>query len=157
MADEKRDVTGLVLVGIQALLFLAVAVLALVPGPGWWMSLVVGLVLVVLGSAGVVWAGRDLGRALTPMPTPNGAGLAARGIYRGVRHPMYASLIVICLGVAVGSGRMWSYVAVLVLALFFDLKTRYEERFLVGAYEGYAEYAARTGKFLPGVARRRLG
>ena len=69
---------------------------------------------------------------------------------------MYTALVLICLGLAVGSGALWSYVSVLVLAVFFDLKGRVEERYLVGAYPGYAEYAARTGKFVPGVGRRRM-
>ena len=44
---------------------------------------------------------------------------------------------------------------VVTLAVFFEAKTRLEERFLIDAYDGYASYAARTGKFVPGVGRRR--
>ncbi len=69
---------------------------------------------------------------------------------------MYTSLVLICLGLAIGSGALWSYVSVLVLAVFFEFKGRVEERFLIAAYPGYAEYAARTGKFVPGVGRRRF-
>ena len=112
--------------------------------------------MVVLGGAGVIWTGRDLGRALTPNPVPNGEGLVARGLYRVARHPMYSCLVLICLGVAVGSGALWCYFAVVALAVFFGVKARFEERYLLGAYPGYAEYAARTGKFVPGVGRRRF-
>ena len=143
-------------VAVQGVLFAVVAVTALVPGPTLFASLVLGLTLVVVGAAGVLWTGRLLGSSLTPLPEPNGSGLVARGPYRLVRHPMYTALVLICLGVAVGSGALWCYVSVLVLAVFFELKTRYEERYLVGMYPGYAEYAAATGKFVPGVGRRRL-
>ena len=146
---------GRVLVAVQGLMFLAVAVLAVVPGPTLWQSLAIGLALVVVGSAVVVWSARFLGRSLTPNPVPNGAGLVAAGPYRWVRHPMYTGLVLICLGVAVGSVALWCYVAVAVLAVFFDVKARVEERHLVDTYPGYAEFAARTGKFVPGVGRLR--
>lgn len=148
--------TGRWFVAAQAVLFLLVAVTAVLPGPTLFASLVLGLALVGFGALVVVWTGRVLGRSLTPLPEPNGAGLVARGPYRWVRHPMYAGLVVICLGVAVGSGASWCYLTVLVLAVFFDLKARYEERYLVQAYPGYGEYAARTGKFVPLVGRRRF-
>jgi len=141
---------------MQALLFLCVAVTAILPGPTLWQSLPIGLALVVLGAAGMWWTGRSLGRSLTPMPVPNGAGLVAAGPYRRVRHPMYVAVVLVCLGLAVGSGALWCYVTVVVLCVFFDLKARVEERYLMAAYEGYAEYAARTGKFVPGVGRRKL-
>lgn len=140
---------------VQGALFALVAVTALLPGPTLLTSLPLSLTLVVLGSVGVVWSGALLGRALTPLPVPNGAGLVARGVYRWVRHPMYASLVVICLGVAVGSGVLWCYVTVVALAVFFAAKARFEERYLVREYAGYAEYGARVGRFVPGVGRLR--
>lgn len=146
------------MVAVQAVLFLLVVVAALIPaiGPAVWSSLWLSILLILLGAAGMLWSGRDLGSALTPLPIPNGQGLAAKGIYRFARHPMYTSILVICLGVAVGAGKIQVYVVVCALALFFEAKTRSEERYLVTAYDGYAEYAARTGKFVPGIGRRRL-
>ncbi|MFW7414060.1 methyltransferase family protein [Demequina sp. SO4-18] len=147
------------LVAVQGLLFAAVAVTALMPAltPAWapllWQSLWTGLALVVVGSIGVIWSAKDLGESLTPSPVPNRAGLVARGPYHYARHPMYTALVVICLGVAVGSGATLTYLSVLLLALFFEYKTRVEERYLLAAYDGYAEYAQRTGKFIPGVGQ----
>ncbi|WP_062287353.1 methyltransferase family protein [Demequina phytophila] len=154
-SPARGRLLGLTLVGLQGLLFLAVGLTALLPGPGVDGSLWLGSTLVLLGLLGMFWSGKDLGRALTPMPTPNGAGLAAGGIYGYVRHPMYAAIVVVALGLAVGSGKLWTLVLCVVLAAFFDAKTRVEERFLVSTYPGYAEYAARTGKFLPGLGKRR--
>lgn len=145
------------MVAIQGLLFAAVAVTAIWPawGPSLWTSLWAALALVLAGSVGVIWSARDLGSALTPSPVPNEAGLVARGLYRWARHPMYTALVVICLGVALGSGKVLSLVVVVALAAFFEVKTRVEEQYLVEIYDGYEEYAARTGKFVPGVGRRR--
>lgn len=145
------------MVAAQGLLFAAVGGFALLPawGPELASSLSAALALVLIGSVGVLWSAANLGSALTPSPVPNQAGLVARGLYRWARHPMYTALVVICLGVAVGSGKSLSYASVIALAVFFEYKTRVEEQHLVVAYEGYAEYAARTGKFVPGIGRRR--
>ncbi|WP_062297374.1 methyltransferase family protein [Demequina maris] len=152
----RTRLLGLALVGLQGLIFLAVALTALLDGPGLEGSLWLGSTLVLLGLLGMFWSGKDLGRALTPMPTPNGAGLAAGGIYGYVRHPMYAAIIVIGFGLAIGSGKLWTLVSAVVMLVFFDLKTRVEEGYLVRTYPGYSDYAARTGKFLPGVGKRRV-
>jgi protein-S-isoprenylcysteine O-methyltransferase Ste14 len=154
---NSNAVRAWAMVGVQALLFLAVAVTAFLQdvGPRLFTSLWVGLALVILGSAGVIASGRNLGRSLTPSPVPNEAGLAASGLYRYARHPMYTALVVICLGVAVGSGALLCYLAVLALAVFFGFKARMEERYLRRVYNGYDAYAARTGRFVPGIGRRR--
>jgi protein-S-isoprenylcysteine O-methyltransferase Ste14 len=157
MADRRRVAISWGLVGIQALLFLGVLAGALATGIGPRLpaSLLAGNLVVVLGVVVLVWAARNLGSALTPLPLPNGAGLAAHGAYRWMRHPIYTGVIIACFGAAIGAGTVLAYAAAVVVALFFDAKTRLEERWLVGAYEGYGEYAARTGKFLPGIGRRR--
>jgi protein-S-isoprenylcysteine O-methyltransferase Ste14 len=147
--------TGRWYVAVQGLMFLLVAVTAFFPGPTLFSSLVLGLCLVLAGAALVLWTGRVLGRSLTPNPEPNGAGLVAVGPYRWARHPMYTGLVGICLGVAVGVGVLWCYLAVLLLAGFFRVKARYEERFLLRTYPGYALYAGSVGRFVPGVGRLR--
>ncbi len=153
-SSSQGRLLDLVLVGLQGVIFLAVGVSAFSEGPGisgsWWA----GATLVMLGALGMFWAGKDLGRALTPMPHPNGAGLAAAGVYGYVRHPMYAAILVIALGLTFGSGNLWTLAFTVLLALFFEAKTRIEEGFLLRSYEGYAAYASRTGKFLPGVGKR---
>ena len=145
------------MVAVQGLLFLAVAVTAVLPVPGgrWGASLWLSIALVILGAVGVLWTGRSLGGALTPSPVPNGEGMTASGLYRLVRHPMYSALVVICLGVAVGSGAWTCDAAVAALVVFFHVKTRVEERYLREVYDGYADYAARTGRFVPGIGRSR--
>lgn len=107
-----------------------------------------------VGAAGVLAAAAFLGRALTPLPEPNGAGLSARGVYAWARHPMYTSVVIGALGVALARGAAVSLLLVGALAVFFEFKTSREERFLTATYPGYATYAARTGKYLPGWSRR---
>lgn len=155
--DRSRNLRDWMLVGLQAFLFLAVALTALFFAESLHpMLLWAGLVLILAGSGLLVWAGVDLGSALTPLPTSNGQGLVAKGAFHYVRHPIYVGVLIACLGVAVGSGSLWTYLAATVTYVFFEFKTRYEEASLVGTYAGYAEYAARTGKFIPGVQKLRV-
>lgn len=143
------------LVAIQGLLLLAIVVVPSSWGPSVPTLRPLGGVLFVTGSAGILAAAWYLGRALTPVPEPNGAGMIARGIYAWVRHPMYTSVLIASLGAAVARGAVAAWLLVAALALFFELKTRREERFLTIAYSGYGSYASRTGKFIPLLGKRR--
>lgn len=157
-SPRKSDTTlGWTLVGLQFALFVCVAAGALAThvGPRLPRSLPVGIALVIAGAIGLLAAAHHLGRALTPIPVPNETGLVAHGAYRWVRHPIYTFVLVVCLGVAVSAGTVLAVVGVAALIVLFEVKTRMEERMLVATYPGYAEYAARTGKFLPGIGRRR--
>ncbi|WNM23482.1 1-acyl-sn-glycerol-3-phosphate acyltransferase [Demequina capsici] len=143
------------LVATQALLFLGVGFWPPQWSPDVPDAPIPGLAVVVLGSVLLAVSGLHLGRALTPLPTPNGTGLVAKGLYRWMRHPVYTGVVTICAGVAVARGEAVVWALVLVLMVFFELKTRLEESYLRGAYEGYEEYASRTGKFVPFLGRRR--
>jgi len=156
--NDKRDrslTLGWLLVAVQVVLFLAVAFWPSSWGPAVRAARELGGALFFLGGLGIIGAALYLGRALTPIPQPNGAGLRARGVYRWVRHPMYTSILVLCIGIAAARGAAVVWVLVAMLAVFFEAKTRLEEKFLIEAYDGYASYASRTGKFVPGVGRRR--
>jgi protein-S-isoprenylcysteine O-methyltransferase Ste14 len=81
------------------------------------------------------------------------------GPYALVRHPCYASYLLAFLGGAVAAGSPWLAPAVLAGALTYRRAAREEEEGfarsrLAGAY---AEYAARTGKFLPRLPFPRYG
>jgi protein-S-isoprenylcysteine O-methyltransferase Ste14 len=79
------------------------------------------------------------------------------GPYALVRHPFYASYLLAFLGGAVGAGSPWLVPAVLAGVLTYRRAAREEEAAfarspLAGVYGGYA---ARTGMFLPRLARTR--
>jgi protein-S-isoprenylcysteine O-methyltransferase Ste14 len=77
-------------------------------------------------------------------------GIAARGLYRVIRHPQYLALAVWGVGLAI----LWPRFIVLAsLALMFSLYyflARDEERRMLRQYGySYAQYLGRTGRFLP--------
>lgn len=109
-----------------------------------------GGLLFVIGAVFGVAGARALGSGLTPFPKPrSGAPLVRHGIYSLVRHPLYTSVFLACLGWSL-LWRSWPAVGLsLVLGIFFEAKARREERWLREKYEEYEEYAQRTRRFIP--------
>lgn len=108
-----------------------------------------GLVVLVTGLV-------NLGRSATALPLPVQDGeLRSGGLYRYVRHPIYTGVLALAIGSAIPSGSVWIAVAAAALIGWLTAKARWEERHLMARYPGYAEYAARTPRFIPGWPRRR--
>lgn len=129
--------------------------LADLPPASAWRSvlLVLGLLLLTgglaLGTSGV----RDLGRAnLTALPRPRAEGtLVEAGVYRHLRHPLYAAVMLVGLGWALAAASVPAMVAASALVGWLDLKSRREEAWLLARFPGYAAYRDRTSRFVPGM------
>jgi protein-S-isoprenylcysteine O-methyltransferase Ste14 len=132
-------------------LFVVILVVPPVPPlafPLWVRGL--GLLLMALGGVFGTWGILALGRNLTAFPKPiEGGQLVTGGPYAYVRHPIYTGLILGTLGWAIFRASPLGVLLAVVLFLFFDLKSRQEERWLCEAYEGYAEYQKRVRKLVP--------
>lgn len=147
----RRTTVGWLFVAVQALLFLVLVALPrgeAWPTPAWLRAL--GLLLIVGGIALVAVAGLRLGPALTPTPVPTASGtLATGGLYRFVRHPIYAGVLVAVTGLTLRSGSLLVGAAAGVTVAFFHIKARWEEARLTERYPEYPDYAARTPRFIP--------
>jgi protein-S-isoprenylcysteine O-methyltransferase Ste14 len=139
---------------IQIVLFWAVLATGLL-GPAWAGTVrlatsAVGIAL-ILGGLGLTARGIfDLGAARTPMPHPRpDAELVQTGVYRLVRHPIYGGLIVAAFGWGLLTASLVTVALAAVLLLFFELKSRREEAWLVERFPDYAAYRARTRRFIP--------
>lgn len=146
--------------GLVLAQFLLLAALVFLPhGSLWPVNALVIAVAIVLGSVGVILAvlgALRLGSALTASPIPRErAELVTGGVYGYVRNPMYTGLMVGGLGLALLGASVWHVIAWVALVLLLAGKARWEERMLVAAHPDYAGYAARVGRFLPGVGRLR--
>jgi len=103
---------------------------------------------VALGYRGI----KDLDRSVSPLPRPREtAVLIQDGVYRRLRHPIYAALILLALGWGLLTASLLALALAVALALLLDLKARREEVWLRERYPGYSEYAAHTKRFVPGV------
>ena len=111
-----------------------------------------GTLLLLGGLALTVWAVFDLGPNLTPFPRPRRAAvLVEHGIYRTLRHPVYAGLVLITAGWSLMHGSVIGLVLSLVFAGFLDLKARREEVLLAAVFPDYDAYRRRTRRFIPGL------
>jgi protein-S-isoprenylcysteine O-methyltransferase Ste14 len=109
--------------------------------------------VLILGGLFLAWFGiRDLDRSMSPMPRPRDAAVLIQdGVYRRLRHPIYAALILIATGWSLLMASFLALGLAIALALVLDLKARREEIWLRDRYPGYAEYAAHTKRFVPGL------
>jgi len=108
--------------------------------------------LALMGS-GALLLGRgllDLGRHLTPVPHPrDDAQLVVSGVYAHARHPIYGGLMLTAFGWGLASASPLTLALAVVLVVFFGLKSRREEAWLIARYESYPAYMARTKRFVP--------
>ncbi len=139
---------------IQLVIFAAIAAAGTL-GPAWSGGLRVGglalaAALIAAGGALATRGVLDLRENLTPFPKPLADGrLVDTGSYGLVRHPIYGGLILAALGWGFATASLAAIAGALVLAVFFDLKSRREEVWLADRYDGYAAYRSRTRKLLP--------
>ncbi|HEY7703750.1 MAG TPA: 2-amino-4-hydroxy-6-hydroxymethyldihydropteridine diphosphokinase [Acidimicrobiia bacterium] len=119
--------------------------------PGW-LARVIGLLLAAGGFGVLAGAIRALGSAMTVDPIPRQASMATGGPFRFLRHPTYAGVVALLLGLSIAFGSWEAAVVAVGFALFFDLKARTEERYLRILYPEYADYAGRVrGRLIPGL------
>ena len=114
------------------------------------LPLVLGLgaVGLFLGIGGIL----HLGSNLTPLPHPTDDGyLVTTGVYRLVRHPIYASVLFLALAYALWHMSLWHGIGVLGLGWFFDRKATQEEQWLAAKFPEYAAYQAAVKKLLLGI------
>jgi protein-S-isoprenylcysteine O-methyltransferase Ste14 len=116
-----------------------------------WLR-VLGLAIIALGGVFGTGGVLALGRNLTAFPKPiEGGTLVTSGVYGWVRHPIYTGLILGTLGWSVWNANLLGVGLAALLFVFFDLKSRREERWLMEAYPDYAQYRRRVKKLIPFV------
>ena len=85
-------------------------------------------------------------------PEPKASGrLVTSGPYRYVRNPMYCAVLLFAAALVAAYADMWKIACWLALALVLGAKAMLEERGLRAQHAGYAEYAKRVRRFIPGV------
>lgn len=125
------------------------------PTPGWpspWgmAARVAGVLFGLVGIALIAGGLRNLGANLTAVPHPkDDAYLVQDGAYRYVRHPIYSGIIFGGFGWALLMNSWPALLVAAVLFVFFDVKTRREERFLAAKFPDYDAYRGRVRKLVP--------
>lgn len=102
----------------------------------------------------LIAGGLGLGPALTAHPIPNQKGqLQTGGLYRYVRHPIYLGLLLAAVSFTLSGGIFPHIIFATALYFLLNYKAKFEESLLAKRFDEYADYASRTGRFLPRLKR----
>ncbi|WPE17417.1 methyltransferase family protein [Candidatus Thioglobus autotrophicus] len=75
--------------------------------------------------------------------------LRTNGIYQFIRHPMYTSVLLLCLALMLSNVHYISQTVMLILFVDLILKSRFEEKLLTKRFDNYQAYKEKTGRFIP--------
>ena len=148
--DQQRKHLGSLLVGLQfgLIIVLGASVVPLaVAGQ-------VPLNAALLAAAGLalaawaLWAYPPGSFNIRPAPRADGH-VVQRGPYRWIRHPMYSSIALCGLACALAVQQLWVWLALAALGLVLLTKALLEERWMTQQHPDYADYQARTKRFVP--------
>ncbi len=108
------------------------------------------LVCSVTGFLIVIISIIQLNKSLTPFPTPKeNAVLNTKGLYKYVRHPIYAGIIVFTVFFGLYNLSLFKILIGILLFVLFYFKSNYEEKLLLDKFENYTDYIKNTKKFIP--------
>ncbi len=118
-----------------------------------------GCGILILGDTGFWWTHKALGKNWAPvLEIHKGQDLVTRGPYSFVRHPMYAAMFFIHMGMALLSANWIVAMACLgsMTAMYF-LRVSEEEKMMVEYFgEAYRDYMNRTGRMFPRLHKPRV-
>ena len=109
-----------------------------------WILLLLSIVVALVGFIQLVKRGKPSGSF------ENTSIIVANGLYRYLRHPLYASLILGTWGVALKNPDLLSLVITLAATMCYYLTARVEEEEMLDKFgDAYREYIKHTKRFLP--------
>jgi protein-S-isoprenylcysteine O-methyltransferase Ste14 len=121
-----------------------------VPASVVWL----GLLLAVAGLALIANGQHQMGASFRIGIDDAETALVERGLYGLVRNPIFTGLLVMLAGLVMAVPCVWSVLCWLATAVGVERQTRLEERHLLALHgDAYRTYAARVGRFLPGIGR----
>ena len=109
----------------------------------------------VIATVGVIWwcaAANHFLSARSRIQSERGHTVVQHGPYRFVRHPLYATRIVLITGLALTLGSWIALVPAVLNALLLAVRTLLEDRLLTTELPGYREYAKHVpARLVPGL------
>lgn len=116
--------------------------------PKWWISFIVGLLIIMLGGIIVLKGVKDAGKeTLTPSQETEMYG----GIYKYIRHPQTTGEMPMfpALGLVINSWFLFILLTVFII-IYVPIIQYFEERDLIERFgDSYRQYQKKTGAFLP--------
>lgn len=115
------------------------------------LSFGLGLLLVVLGYAGTLWAYVAMGDTWRiGINAKEKNALISRGPYQWIRHPIYFFQVVMLIGVALLLPTPLSFIVLATHYVCVLIKVSDEEKYLTSVHgDAYRDYLTRTGSLFP--------
>ena len=107
-------------------------------------AVLAGNALVLLGWLGIFFVFRENSFASATIESTEDQRVISTGLYAWVRHPMYATLLLMLLGMPVALGSWWGVLVVIAIVPALIWRLTDEERFLVNHLPDYSEYQRRV-------------
>ena len=115
-------------------------------------AILAGDALVVLGWLGIFFVFRENSFASATIESAEDQRVISTGLYAWVRHPMYATSLLMLLGIPVALGSWWGVLIVVAIVPALIWRLTDEERFLVRHLPDYSTYQRRVRyRLLPRV------
>jgi protein-S-isoprenylcysteine O-methyltransferase Ste14 len=145
---EGRTVQKFIIIGAFLGLFGMMALSAFDHRFGWSsvpaVVCVIGDLLVVAGLTVGMLVVLQNSYAAATVRVEEGQKLASRGLYRLVRHPMYAGNMILMVGIPLALGSYWGLLLLIPGLLVLVFRIRDEEKLLTEELAGYRDYALRV-------------
>jgi protein-S-isoprenylcysteine O-methyltransferase Ste14 len=109
-----------------------------------WVLMIVSAAFALLGFYGL----KTYGRAVQNWE--NTTRLVQEGVFKHIRHPLYASLMLLAMGMLLKDVSLWAASACIVALCFLVAASRVEEGENAAKFgEEYERYALKTKRYLP--------
>lgn len=145
---------GEIAFGVMPLLYILFKVPAFANYPWFPPFVVIGTLVFLCGIWMIYRAHKDLGRSFSyTLQIRDQHRLIETGIYRHIRHPMYAAFLVWTIAQAMLLPNwMVGICAPLVLGILLAIRVPREEQMMLRTFgASYKDYMQRTARFIPGV------
>jgi protein-S-isoprenylcysteine O-methyltransferase Ste14 len=153
---EGRTVQKFIIIGVVFGLFAMIVLSAFDHRFGWSsvpaVVCVIGDVLIVAGLTLATMVVIQNSYAAATVKVEYGQQLASTGLYKLVRHPMYAASVILMVGMPLALGSYWGLLVLILGLLVLVFRIRDEEKLLTQELAGYREYRERVRyRLMPNV------
>jgi protein-S-isoprenylcysteine O-methyltransferase Ste14 len=113
---------------------------------------IAGDLLMLLGWIGIFFVFRENSFTSSTIELAADQRVISTGPYAIVRHPMYATALVMLLGIPISLGSWWGVLVVIAILPALIWRLLDEERFLADHLSGYVAYQGRVRyRLVPGI------
>lgn len=120
--------------------------------PSWAQALGAGLIVAAFWGWFRVLRANSFAATTIQLQRDRGQTVISTGPYAVVRHPMYASSLLLMLGAPLMLGSLWGLAALVVFVPLLAARALSEEALLLAGLPGYADYARKVRyRLAPGI------